>query len=415
MMCPGYQFSRIKGILFLASAFALIPMIATDAAGIQMDMIPSVRLEEGWDSNVSNTTTNEVSSFSTRLTPGLALVFTTPDQVVFKLSGQYQKIWYYNPEARNLENDNFFFRLDSTGAIKVKETLSMTPSAYYANTTNSSRRTQLVPSGDPLVPPVTITNYGNTKVEDFGGGVAFDYLATPNLSIGLSGNYGQQRFSDNTSESGLTDSKTVGGGASVSYLFTPLTSVGFRAAASHNTADNGSGSDTLFGGIVLGHQFSPVLHFTGTFGISQIRQGGDSGGTGERKYSPSGSFNLSYVSETSTASFFGSADYSGGSGYGVATFPWTVGISLTSRLTREWSGNLSGTYQKTKSVFASDSEVDLVSTTGTAGLIYQPWEWGSVNLTGGLNRQTSNGQFGDTLTNYSALLGVTIGKSYKIF
>jgi len=37
----------MKTVLLLASAFALIPMIATDAAGIQMDLIPSARIEEG--------------------------------------------------------------------------------------------------------------------------------------------------------------------------------------------------------------------------------------------------------------------------------------------------------------------------------------------------------------------------------
>ena len=87
---------------------------------------------------------------------------------------------------------------------------------------------------------------------------------------------------------------------------------------------------------------------------------------------------------------------------------------FTDQFTREWSGNLSATYQVSQSVFSAEA-VDLVTMYGTAGLSYKPWEWGSLDLTGNLNRQTSNGQFGETLDNFTALLGITIGKPYKIY
>ena len=151
----------------------------------------------------------------------------------------------------------------------------MLPSVYYLNTTNSSRRTQLVPSGDPVLPPVTITNYGNTNTEDFGGAVNFNYLATPNLTIGVNGNYSEQRFSevtDNTSGSGLTNSTTTGGNASVSYLFSPRTSLGILVAGNHQTYENAPDSDTLSGGILFGYQFSPAFRIDGAFGMSYIRQ-----------------------------------------------------------------------------------------------------------------------------------------------
>jgi hypothetical protein len=106
--------------------------------------------------------------------------------------------------------------------------------------------------------------------------------------------------------------------------------------------------------------------------------------------------------------------YSGGSGYGEATRQWTAGLALNDQFTREWSWNLSGTYQVSRSVFTTDT-VNLTTIYGTAGLSYKPWEWGSLNLTGNLNRQTSDGQFGDALNNSSALLGITIGKPYKIY
>ena len=89
-------------------------MIATDAAGIQLDVIPSIRLQEEWQSNVFDTSTNEVSSFGTRLTPGLAFKFTSVDNVMLQVSGNYEKVWYYNTEAkeRGLRHLVFPDRLD---------------------------------------------------------------------------------------------------------------------------------------------------------------------------------------------------------------------------------------------------------------------------------------------------------------
>ena len=108
-----------------------------------------------------------------------------------------------------------------------------------------------------------------------------------------------------------------------------------------------------------------------------------------------------YTSETFTANVFGSAVYSGGSGYGEATRQWTAGLAFSDQFAREWSWNLSGAYQVSRSVFVTDA-VNLTTIYGTAGLSYKPWEWASLDLTGNLNRQTSDGQFGDTLNNYSA-------------
>ena len=414
MTTTGDRHSVAGAMFFLAFVSALIPMMVTDAVGLNMEVIPSVRLEEGWQSNVFATSTDEVSSFGTRVTPGLALKFTSVDNVMLQVSGNYEKVWYYKPEAKDADYNTWFFRIDSTGGWMLTPTFSVLPSVYYINTTNSSRRIQLLPSADTLVPPVTITNYGNTKTEDFGGGVGFNYLATPNLTIGMSGTYTEQRFSDTTSESGLTNSATAGGGATVSYLFSPRTSVGINISGNRQTYDNAADSDTLSSGIVLGHQFSPAVRLDATFGISHIRQHEFPGTPEQSTSSPSGAFTVSYASEMFTASTFGSAVYSGGSGFGEATRQWTVGLAFSDQFTREWSGNLSGAYQVSRSVFTSNA-VDLKSTSGTAGLRYQPWEWGSLDLTGNLNRQISKGQLGETLNNYSVLLGITISRPYNIF
>jgi hypothetical protein len=390
-------------------------MIATDAAGFQMDLIPSVRLSEEWESNVFDTEDDEVSSFATRLTPGLALRFTSADNVTVQISGNYEKVWYHDPEANDADYDTWYFRIDSTGGWALTPTFSMLPSVYYLNTRNSDRRAELVSTGDQVAPQGAIINYGDTKSEEFGGGLAFAYLATPNLTIGITGNYSEQRFPDDDGlGEELTDSTQFGGAASVSYLFSPRTSLGISAGGAHQTYENNPDSDTVTVSILYDHQFSPALRFDATLGVSKVRQKEAPGTPRQDESSPSGNFNLSYTRETFTARAFGDYSYSGGSGAGEATRQWTTGLEITGLFTREWSWNLLGAYQVSRSVFETD-KVDLTTVYGTAGLRYQFLEWASLDLTGSLNRQTSDGQFGETLNNYNALLGLTIGKPYKVF
>ena len=106
--------------------------------------------------------------------------------------------------------------------------------------------------------------------------------------------------------------------------------------------------------------------------------------------------------------------YSGGSGFGEATRQWTAGLALNDQFAREWSWSLSGSYQVSKSVFETGA-VNINTIYGAAGLRYKPWEWGSLDLTGFAERQTTDGQFGSDLNNYVATLGITIGKPYRVF
>jgi len=414
MTPPGDRHPVARAIVFLAFGSALILMMTTDAKAVNMDVVPSIRLEEGWDSNAFNSSTNEVSSFGTRLTPALALRFTSPDNVMIGLSGEYEIVRYHDSEAKEADNDTWFFRINSTGDWALTPTLSMLPSVFYLNTTGTTSRSQRVPSGDPVLPPVTITNYGDTNTEDFGGAVRFNYLATENITLGVTGNYSEQRFSDSLGGSGLTNSSTTGGNASVMYRFSPRTSLGILVAGNQYMYENSADSDSLSGGIRFEYKFSPVFGINGVFGWSYIRQKEGPGVPEEQTSAPSGLFNASYTSESFTARVFGSAVYSGGSGFGEATRQWTAGFGFNDQFAREWSWSLSGTYQVSRSVFETDA-VDITTLYGAAGLRYKPWEWGSLDLTGYVDRQTSDSQFGNDLNNYVATLGITIGKPYRVF
>lgn len=397
----------------MASAFALIPGVDALAAGIAMDTIPSVRLEQGWESNVNNSSTNEVSSLYFRAIPGLAVKFTTSDQVELKVEGNYEQVWYYDTDARTADYKTYYIRVDSTGEVMLTPTLSMVPSVHYVNTINSSRRIQLLPSDDQVAPPATIINYGNTKTEDFGGGATFRYAATPNLSIALTGIYRANRFEDPQAESGLTDSTTTTARAGVSYRFSPRTRLGVGISGNHNTFEEEPDSNVLSVGLTFDHQFTPSFSLEGVLGVSRVIQKAAPGTAEQDDYRPSGAIRAAYVSDTVRSVAFVSGLYTGGSGFGETTRQGTAGLSFSGPLSAAWSWRLNGTYQITTSVF-TDS-IDLSSAYGTAGVAYRFFGWGSLELTGHVDRQWNNGQFGEDLTNYSALLGVTIGKSYNIF
>jgi hypothetical protein len=156
----------MKGVLLLASAFALIPMIPMDAAGIQMDVIPSVRLEEFWESNVSDSEDDEVSSFGTRLSPGLALKFTSADNVTVTVSGNYEEAWYHDSEAKDEDYDTWYFRINSSGAWVLTPTISMVPSVYFLNTSSPTK--DPVGAAETWWPPVTLstTEGGDAGIGD---------------------------------------------------------------------------------------------------------------------------------------------------------------------------------------------------------------------------------------------------------
>jgi hypothetical protein len=401
----------------LSTALALASMTAADAEGVTLEAVPSIRFEEGWNSNVFNAGENEVSSFGTRVTPGLGLNFHTSETSQVKLFGSYERIWYNSTEAKPAESSTVYVRLEAPEAVKVSPNWSLNPSAYYINTTNSYRRIQLLPSGDPVLPPVTTTNYGNTRTETFGGAVAFDYQLTPVWSFGVTGSYTDQRFggaSDNAASTGFSDSATAGGNVTVSYQLSPTTKLGIVVAGNHQTFDPGADADTLSGGITVGYKFSERMSLEGAFGMSYAQQDAVPGiQDTQRTSSPAGLFTLTYAAETFHASLFGSALYSGGSGFGTTTWQYTAGLNLSDQFARDWFWRLSGSYQISESAFGD--AVDLNSTYGTAGITYKPWKWLGFDLSGSLNRQTSSGQFGSTVDGYAVILGFVLEESYTVF
>ena len=413
MKAPGGR-KYVWGSILVAMAM-LFPAMSVDAAGVRLDATPSLRLEEGWWSNVNNTSDDEISSPGTRVVPGIELKFSSPDNVAISFSGNYERVWYHDSEANESNYDTWYFRVDSTGGWKLTPVFTFLPSVYYVNTVDSSRRSHLVPSGDPILPPVSITNYGDTKSTDFGGGVNLSYLVTPSVSVGLSGFYTEQRFgSTEVSSTDLEDSTQTLGRATVSYQITPRTQVGLLGSWGHQSFSESPDAETYAGGLTYTYLISEAFKVDMAVGVAYVRQESVPGRYAEKDTTPSGGLNISYTDKSTTASFFGSYVYSGSSGYGEVTRQATVGLTVTEQFTREWTWHLSGVYQNSTSVFTEDA-VDIKTTYVTAGLRYQVLEWVSLDLTGNYDHQESKGQTGSTMDNFSALLGVTVSRPYNLF
>jgi hypothetical protein len=89
-------------------------------------------------------------------------------------------------------------------------------------------------------------------------------------------------------------------------------------------------------------------------------------------------------------------------------------VTVSNRFARDWTWNLSGAYQISESAFETDA-VDIRTINGSTGVQYRPWRWATVDLTGNLQRQTSDAQFGEDLNNYSVYLGFTAANPFHLF
>jgi hypothetical protein len=187
-----------------------------------------------------------------------------------------------------------------------------------------------------------------------------------------------------------------------------------KLSGSHQTYEDNPDSNTVSGQVIFDFLISPTVQFDGGFGVQHIKRSGSPGIPAQSDTTPTGTVNLSYKQETFTATLFGSGVYSGGSGFGEATRQFTAGMTLLDRFARDWSWNLSGSYQVSRSVF-SENAVNIHTINGATGFQYQPWTWAALDLTGNLNRQTSSGQFGETSNNYSARLGFTAAYPFNLY
>jgi len=399
----------------LASLFLLLPAIRAGAEPVRIDLLPSLRLQEEWKSNVLNTAEGEVSSFATRVNPSLGVRMTSSDNVSVLLTGNYEKVWHHNTKAKGADFNTWNIRVDSTGQWAFSPNLTVTPSVYFINTEESSRRASFLPMDDQILSPMSAVTYSSTKRQSSGAALDFIYRISSVWDAGLRLNYSQERFKDKGSGSAndLTNSSQAGVRASLSYAISPLSKAGLFAQASFIEFSNSPNSQVYSLGATYNHRVSPFLQFFLDAGASYIvtNKESDSGGN---KIGPTGSIRLQYDRDAFRATLFGATMYSGGSGYGSATRDYRVGVLLSQKFTETVNGTLSGYYQTSQSVYKKD-DMDIDTMRVGATLNYQPWRIASVYLQCAAESQKSHGNFGSTIDSYSAILGISILNLYNIY
>jgi hypothetical protein len=395
----------------LAAIGILFP--TSRAAAANLDITPSISLDQMYDSNVFNTNGNEKGDFILRATPALTFSVRMPETTL-NLRTSLTSDRYYKYKELNSTNSAVTLALEATPPITISPRFSIVPAAHFVQARDSYLRTQLVPSGDPLVPASIASENATRKSRDYGAALRVIYLPTEKSEFSLGGGFSKLQFLDNVS--GGIDSRVVTGDTTLTYKVTPLLSSGLFFNTAYNTFDNGQDSRTFSGGIIGTYLFSPTLTMNARAGASRAQESGSaSAGIPDRTtWSPAGSLSLTYAAGEYRAALTGSIDQSGGGGLGLTTRRETVGLSFTDQFAQRWTADLSGSYQRNRSLDAIVSE-NLTSAVGSAGVRYQPLEWATLRLSGSALRQWSDGTVGTDLTRYSAFLGVTLGKTYNIF
>jgi hypothetical protein len=395
--------------LSLVAAISFIDI--SPAASANLRAIPSVALEERWDSNVFSTSSDEESDFVFRASPKLALSIDTFQSTV-DLSGGIDFEKYAEHTELEANPVTKYFQLTMNTPLRVTPRFSARPSARYVETRDAIRRIELTQAPEPGLPPSESFVSQRTEVQEISGSMQLTYVLAPNVDLGIGGGAVRREFSEETS--GLVDSRTLTGNASIAYRLTSRFTSGLYFDTSYNSFDNRPNSRTYAGGLSGTYLLTEKFTIDARAGASLARE---STGVGDEKtdtWSPSGKLSITYAQRDLRATLLGSYELAGAGSLGRTTRRGNVVLTLTDRFAPRWSWNISGYYQTNRSTDDVVTE-DLVSASGTAGIAYQAAEWASLRLSANAFRQWSHGLTGDDLERNSVMLGITLSNVYPVF
>ena len=397
--------------MFAALTAIGIMLPASRAAAANLDIAPSISLDQTYDSNVFNTDGNEKGDFIFRATPAVTLSLRMPETTLH-LRSSITLDTYYKYTELNSNDSAITLALESQPPISLTQRLSIAPSAHFVQARNSYQRTQLVPTADPLAPPSIASESTPQKSRDYGAALRANYLLTEKTEFSLGGGFSKLQFLDNTTAN--VGSRVINGDTTLSYRFTPLFSSGVFFNTSYNTFENGTDSRVFAGGLTGSYRFSPEFTVDARAGASHMKETFTSGVPENTNTSPYGALSLVYNGRDVRASLSGTFEQAGGGNLGITTRRESVSLTVSDQFALQWWADLTGTYQVNRPL-ESNVSGDLTSAMGTAGVRYQPLEWLEVHLSGAGFRQSGNGVLGSDLTRYSAFLGITLSHTYNIY
>ncbi len=399
--------SIIRRNVFIAISFLFLNINWVRAA--EYRVTPSIRLGQGWDSNIFATSDNVVSDFYSTVTPELTLA-TVTQNLSMQIRAGFEGRWYYDhPEISTAGYSKYIRLTPIDNGWTPTARFSVSPAAYYLETRDMTARSFLIPV-DPTLPPQAIATYGLQKSRDYGASIGLRYQAAARVETALTLYGATHEFPDQPSAE--ADSRTLGTEVSIRYALNQRSSAGLYGSGSREYFETTPDARRYAAGLLLGHQFSQAFRIDGRLGMSFIQQSASSADTSDiNSNDPEGNITIVYSHNTFRADFYGILGYSGLSG--VVTRTGTAGINLADQFAPQWSWSLGGNYQINRTVFAAAPREDK-TLNGIGSIRYAPWDWGAFDITGNASLQQTDIPNGD-ITRNSVILGFTLTDTHIAF
>jgi hypothetical protein len=375
---------------------------------VNINAVPSIALEGGWDSNVFSTSSDEQSDTFWLATPALALHFgsyqtTTEISVGFEFK-QYT-------DHSELDGTTTIIRVASTAPLQLSPRFSLSPIVGFFETEDSWRRNQLISSPTPGIPPADQIVTGRTKTRDYRVGLTMSYLISPTVDFSLGG--GVAKTDRTGTDTELEDSQTIFGDTSLNYRINPRFSSGVYIRANYETWDRSPDAQIYSGGLQGTYTLTQNYNLQGRAGVAYSQSDADTTGESQKDWTPTGGFSINYTRKYFTATLAASTEPSGGTGFGLITDRLTVDLDLTDQFAERWWWSLTGSYQRNKSLDESVNET-IQTMWGTGELRYTATDWASFSLSGDIFRQRSHAG-GGNIDGERVFLGVDLSAPYKLY
>lgn len=394
------------------AAIILVVVASSTAGAVNLNAIPSLSLEERYDSNIFNTSANEQSDYVFRATPRLTLSVEGFGTSV-KLGGGFDLEKYSDHTELDQNTASKNFDLTTAEPLSITPRFRLRPSARFVETRDSYRRNVLTMAPEPDLPPSETVVTQRTNVREISGSMQTTYLLTPRLDLGIGGGGTRREFTEGAP--GLIDSRTLTGNASISYRVTPRFSPGLFFDTSYNSFGGRPNSRTYSSGLSGNYVLTEHYTLGARAGASYLSESTGVGDQRNTSWSPNGRLSFTYQWEAFRATILGSYDLAGAGSTGTTTKRGNVVLTLSDQFTQAWGWDLSASFQSNKSADSSRNE-DVDSSSASAGIRYQAARWATFRLSGNAFRQRNHGiSIVTDVDRNTVLLGLTLSDTYNLF